>query len=65
MTFGSSLDKEMGLQSQCFVTLEDVNCSAMAGLRIIPKVFFHECFQVCQNCWNKFVCAEGMYLEND
>jgi hypothetical protein len=57
--------QKMGLQSQCFVTLEDTKCSVMAGLRIISKEFFHECIQVCQNWWNKFVCEEGMYLEND
>jgi len=57
--------QKMALQSQCFVTLEDIKCSAMADLHSIPKEFFHECIQVYQNWWNKFVCAEGMYLEND
>jgi hypothetical protein len=57
--------QKMGLQSQRFATLKDFECSAMAGLCIIPKEFFHECSQVSQNCWNKSVYAEGMYLEND
>jgi len=47
--------QKMGLQSQCFVTHEDIKCSVMAGLRSIPKEFFHECIQVCQNWWNKSV----------
>jgi hypothetical protein len=36
--------QKMGLQSECFATFKDIECSAMAGLRIIPKEFFHECF---------------------
>jgi hypothetical protein len=47
--------RKMGLQSQCFATLEDIKCSVMAGLRNIPKEFVHECIQVCQNWWIKFV----------
>jgi hypothetical protein len=48
-----------GLWGGRFTTVDDIKENTEAGLRVIKKDDFKECFKAWDDRWSKCVCAEG------
>jgi hypothetical protein len=55
---------KMGIRELRFATVEDIKGNADAGLRVIKKEDFHQCYNWIDR-WNKCVSADGKYFEGD
>jgi hypothetical protein len=56
---------KMGHKCPRFATMEDIKWNATAEVQKIPKEDFRRCFQQWQDRWNKCVCSQGSYFEDD
>jgi len=50
---------------RCFCDATDITKNATEELKMLPQIFFQECFQHLYSGWPKCVFAQGYYLEGN
>ena len=56
---------KLRLKGQRFVTIEEIQAEWKQVLNTLTLADFIECFQKCQNHWNRCIQAQGDYFEGD
>jgi hypothetical protein len=56
---------KLRLKGRRFATIEVVQAESQQILNTLTPADFNECFQKCQNRWDRCIQAEGDYFEGD
>jgi len=56
---------KLQLKGRCFVSIEEIQAESQQVLNTLMPAEISECFQKCQNRWDRCIQAQGDYFEGD
>ena len=56
---------KLRFKGQRFVSIKDIQAKSQQVLNTLTLAYFSECFQKCQNRWDRCIQAQGDYCEGD
>jgi len=56
---------KLQLKGRRFASIEEVQAESQQVLNTLMPADFTECFQKCQNRWDRYIQAQGDYFEGD
>jgi len=56
---------KLRLKGRRFLSTEEIQAESQQVLNMLTPADFKECFEKWQNCWDRYIQAQGDYFEGD